>query len=540
MRDRLESVRTVLGGAATASGAATIAMGALAIGAVAAAVAVAGLVSVLVKGAEAFANFAFEGANWNRTANLMRQAASGSAANAGALGHQVDALAGKVATSKAELNDLALTLTRSLLGSRVSGAGLVDTFNAIGQAAAANGSQAAGKLEEIIERGKTWGRMSAGLFEFQGTGITFEDVAGNLARQLHIGLNDARIELLAGWVPINEGAKAIRSAVEKNFARINLAKMLDLDVLRVKFRDTLTSLTSGVDLTPLLKSLQGLADLFSASTVTGAALHDVVTDLGGAFVGAAASGADLARVAIETLVLFALKLDVAFLKVRLGLLDVPGAFAQAFEGQETLLAGIKLAAFGVAAGLLAITIPLALVGGSFYVLVKGIELFDRLNARVERLGESMRAAFRDVGAAIVDGIGEGIASAWSALKSAVGTLAEGVKSTFRNLLGIHSPSAVFREYGRQTTAGYSEGVDGGAPRVQASVQAMVPRAPSEGGGGRGGGPVQISIEFNIGGGGAPAETAKALSGPDFLSSLTRAIEDALHGAGIPTQQGAAA
>ena len=546
LHERLDSVKTVLGGATTASGAMAVASAALAAGALVAVTAVAALTAALVAGTVAFASFVLEGANWNRTAGLMREAASGSATNATALGHQVDALAGKVSSSKAELNELALTMTRSLLGTRVSGQGLVDTFNAIGQAAAANGGQAAAKLQEIIERGKTWGRIGIGLQELQGTGITFEDVAGNLAKQLKVGLDVARQQLYYGVVDVNQGAKAIRDAVEKRFAAINLAKMLDLDVLKVKFKDTLTALTSGVDLTPLLKSLQSLGDLFSASTVTGAALRDIVTDFGTVLVGKGASGVDAFKSAIKGMVIWALKVDVEITRNKKTIEAWIDRVKSAIDikailtGVTAVVVGLTVAFGALALATIGVWGPFAALGVAAGALVefgpKIVAAWDAVNDWAKGVGASMR----DLGMSIIQGITQGLRDGWNALKAAVSGVAESVKDTFKGLLGIHSPSLVFQQYGQQTTEGYARGLDQGTPGIQASTDAMVPQAPPQAAGRGGGGPISVTVQLNVQGGGSGADTAKAIQAPDFLASLTRAIEDALIGAGIPTQQAAGA
>jgi hypothetical protein len=45
--------------------------------------------------------------------------------------------------------------------------------------------------------------------------------------------------------------------------------------------------------------------------------------------------------------------------------------------------------------------------------------------------------------------------------------------------------------------------------------------------------VNVAINVGAGGGGEGASAAKALSEPDFLRQLTKAIEEALVGAGVP-------
>ena len=65
-----------------------------------------------------------------------------------------------------------------------------------------------------------------------------------------------------------------------------------------------------------------------------------------------------------------------------------------------------------------------------------------------------------VGAALVDGITQGIRNRWESLKSTIGEMAGSVKSTFTNLLGIRSPSTVFMGFGGSIAEGAALGIEG--------------------------------------------------------------------------------
>jgi len=540
LREKLEGLKGVLGGMTTAEGALAVGATLMVAAVAAAAAAVIGLTAAVVAGTIAFARFVVEGANAARTMGLMREAAGGSASNANALGHQVDALAQKLATPKAELNELALTMTRSMLGTRIGGQGIVDTFNAVAQASEAMGKTAGSKIQEIIERSKTWGRMGLGRFELQGTGITFEDVAGNLSKQLKIGLNDARFQLLAGWTDVNQGAKAIRTAIETRFASINLRKMLDWDVIKLKFHETLAALTTGVNLEPLLRAFTSLTDLFTDNTVAGAALKDIVTDLGNDLVGGAASGADFAKKAIKQLIIWTYQADIAFIKWRRGILDTKAKLFGLISVNDAITA-VKVAIGAVGVALAGATIVVAGFVAAFAAIGKVVGFFTDLQATVEGFGDRMRTAAAELGKQLIEGITEGIRNAWNALKAAIGGVADSIKTTFKNLLGIHSPSKIFEGYGKQTVEGYGKGVEAKQGGAQQSVNEMAPSAPPGAAGataGRGGGPITLNVQIQVPDGGKGAETAKALSSPDFLAQLTKAIEEALVGAGIPTQTAA--
>ena len=66
---------------------------------------------------------------------------------------------------------------------------------------------------------------------------------------------------------------------------------------------------------------------------------------------------------------------------------------------------------------------------SFYILVRAAMAFD----------------WGSLGKAIVTGLVGGLTSAWEALKSGVTNIAEGIKDTFKNLLGYSLPVECVRE-----------------------------------------------------------------------------------------------
>ena len=65
----------------------------------------------------------------------------------------------------------------------------------------------------------------------------------------------------------------------------------------------------------------------------------------------------------------------------------------------------------------------------------------------------------DIGADILQGLWDGLLSIWNGLVSWVEDIGQGIADTFAGILGIHSPSRVFRSYGEDTIKGYIEGVD---------------------------------------------------------------------------------
>lgn len=65
-----------------------------------------------------------------------------------------------------------------------------------------------------------------------------------------------------------------------------------------------------------------------------------------------------------------------------------------------------------------------------------------------------------VGSWICDGLLGGLKKGWDKVKNFVGDMAKGIKNTFKKILGINSPSRVFKEYGGFIGEGLIEGING--------------------------------------------------------------------------------
>lgn len=492
-----------------------------ALGLVAAVVAVA---AAAVGAVVSLARFVVDGANAARSANLLREAAAGGAQNAKNLGEQVGALAGKVATSKDALNELAVGLARNGL----QGQALVDTFNAVGQASAAMGDEAGNKIRGLIEAGRLSQRLFLSRESLVGTGVSFEDVAKTLAGQMKVGVGEAKAALAEGRVGLGAGAAAIRETVERKFGEINARKMLDINVQAAKFREKLSSLTANVKLEPFLKALEKLTGLFDEGTVTGATLKQLVTMFGDGLSTLFAKVAPVGVQFFKGLVIGGLMLTVAVLKLRKSFNDTFGdstLFANVDGAALAMQLGTSAAvALGLAIGVVAVAIGAMVASASATVEI--------VQAIVKVFGDA-KASWEQIGGDLVQGFVRGIQSGGAAAVAAVTGLASKASGAMKAALGIHSPSTVFAGFGENTAEGFSQGVDAGAPKAQQSVDAMAPGAPAggaKGAGGGGGASVVINLVLNLGSGDAGG--AKALQDPGFVAALTKALQDAARAAGL--------
>lgn len=111
-------------------------------------------------------------------------------------------------------------------------------------------------------------------------------------------------------------------------------------------------------------------------------------------------------------------------------------------------------------------------------------LVDGIIRSIENLGEAALACIAKltgvwdgsmdewghIGENIVTGLLNGITGMWDTLVSTVKGKVNGMVSTVKNVLGIHSPSKVFTEIGENVTQGLVNGINTGAPAAEQAIQ----------------------------------------------------------------------
>jgi hypothetical protein len=271
--------------------AAELAQAGLVAGSLALVGALVGVAYAAEKGATSLVKFTVAGADTVKNLQLSRQWIAGSAEDSARMGDQIDRLRQKIPLTTEELSKLYATTRAGLDGTRVSGQGILDVVEGVGQASAAGATAAAAKIDEIIKRGAAAGRtgINVGIGplartggELAGTGLKAEDITGSLAKDLGISVQKAAEMLRRGVVPIGAAAKALREAAEKDFGEINLSKMQTADAITNKWHDDLIALTRGA--VPGLQSFWAemgrIENLFSTTTTSGYALKEIVTGIG--------------------------------------------------------------------------------------------------------------------------------------------------------------------------------------------------------------------------------------------------------------------
>lgn len=477
-----------------------------------------------ISSAISLGKFVLENANLLRAQGLEREAASGSAANAAAWGTQIEDAGRRIPKTVAELNDLAVSVSRTFTQTRISGKGMVDAFNAIGEAGAANGDAAGKALEELLSRGKQFGRFGLGFAELRGgnaTGLQFADIAEALSKNLGIGLKQAQQQLLRYRVSLDDGAKAIRDAVEKRFGVVNAKKLIDLDFMGKRLKDTFTKMTKDIGLENILTSLDAMLRLLDSSTVEGKAFGQVLKGVGKFLSDAFEAAVPKVEALLDQLILNGQRVAIAFLKLEIQMRETFGNKFTDYIIQGTVL----FDAMGFAVKNVADTITFLL-------------------HTMQALMKFIKSDWVNGGDNIAKGAAQGVRNSKGELVGAVGDMSAGAQALFATHNRMQSPSKVYSKYGEYISEGVAEGVEKKSPQAQDAVEGIVtPKAidvrRADGGAASGnvGGGHTFNVAVNVTPGpGEQRDTIATLTGPSFRAQFTKMLEDCLTGAGVPIQQ----
>ena len=471
-----------------------------------------------------------------RNMGLIRQAAAGSAAEAKNLGTWVDFASRRVSTSKERLNELAASITRNLSGglSRASGKAIGYTFLAVAQASDAAGEEVGRRVQDILESGRRLNRLRLGPEDLDKTGLQFQDIAKALAKNMRVGVADAKAALFEGRVGLEAGARAVRDAIQNRFGEVNAEKLLSADVQLEKLGETFRNFGKGVVLEPLLRTEKEVLKQLAPGTENGRKLQETMVGLGNSIAG----------ISIDALKALPDIIKSATTVFRGGV-DFVRAWGPALVGAfNNPIAQLAMKGLVVVGG--ALVGVMAALGTTFFGAAFAI---GAVWTGFVKLGEAAYGAYAfiakldwgAIGRGIIDGLVAGLKRGTGAVVDAVKGIGGKIKDTFKGLLGIASPSRVFAEYGRATGEGYSRGVDESRPRAQDSIEAMAPAAPAGAGSSttsaRTSQAIAVTMHFHLEGvrPEQAQEVAKAVSAPSILRELTRAIREGLVTQGIPTQ-----
>jgi hypothetical protein len=521
--------------------------------AIAAAAVIAVLLGVVIAATVALASFALSCADAARSAGILREGATGSAAGAERLGAEVARLAGRIATPRAEIEQLALALARSGL----QGNALETALSAIATTSAVMGQAAGGALQGIIERSRLAKRFLVGALDLQGTGIKIQDIAAAVAKRMGVSAQTALAALQNGQIRLADGIAALDDVVMRKFGPLAARQMLALPTQVLKAKEALTAMFAGVRIEGFLGALHGVLSLLDENTVSGKALKAIVETLLNPLFDAIAASGPYARAFFQGLIIGALILAINVQKLRNAWDEAFGgsATSKIFTLENALKAGevafkvvlgvvlILTAALAVLAIIIAlVALPFVLAGVAAYLaftgIVAGVEWVADAVSQLYTNLSGVVDGFVDAGEQAVDGFIKSLVGGNSAAAEAAKGLAKAALGGMVGALLISSPSRATGQLARYTHQGFTNEIEAAEPAVQASMAStFAPPDPGSGAaaggalakGGGGGGGQSIEVHFH---GDVYIGSRKALKGPQLEADMADLFRRAAQRAGL--------
>lgn len=119
--------------------------------------AVVAMSAALVEGTTSLAKFILESGNLQRARLIQLEATSGNTENARAWKNEIDDLARHIATPREALNALANDTNQAFVRTRISGQGIIDSYEAIAKESEAMGKTAGARSSRSLSRARTGG-----------------------------------------------------------------------------------------------------------------------------------------------------------------------------------------------------------------------------------------------------------------------------------------------------------------------------------------------------------------------------------------------
>ena len=312
---------------------------------------------------------------------------------------------------------------------------------------------------------------------------------------------DEQASMFARWAAgahlAGRSVEALTSKVKDRLGGIAKAQLLDWDVQTRKLQENFSSLFNDVKIAGLLKARASLFSLFDQSTASGKALKALLERLLEPLINKATAALPIVKGFFQDLIIMELRLEIAYLRLRnalrkafdtgdlselLGELSTPMGIVTALAGAlgVALLLSLAPAIWSVVAATGAWLVQVAVIAAPFLLAVAAVWGFVKILQLAYEVWKNWDDIdFAEAGAAMIEGIVDGLKSGFTAVKDTVTELATGAWSSFKEALGIASPSKVFAELGYQIPQGVAQGVEQGSPDAAAAVDSMVsvPAAP---------------------------------------------------------------
>lgn len=281
-------------------------------------------------------------------------------------------------------------------------------------------------------------------------------------------------QLKAGKKTAGELANEMKS----KFGGVVSDKLLSIGAQTETFKANLGTLFGGLNIEPFLVGLQRLVALFDENTAMGRTLQWTFETLFQPLL-------DAATASIPVVEAMLLGIAIGALKVYIGLKPAINALKEMGLVDMSGFSALDIAVgVGEALGFVMMTAVTAIVGvvGAAMLLYNA---FGSAMGAVRSFGAAIGTAIgtaiqwiqgldiTSMGTDLIMGLVSGITATASAVVDAVKSTLEGAVTAGKAALGISSPSKVFAEMGRQTTAGYVGTVEAGAEQSKTALESMV-------------------------------------------------------------------
>ena len=341
-------------------------------------------------------------------------------------GDALTSMVGRVTDQFAVGREQVLGYTKSLMQGRLQGKNLESALEAAATMSSVFGEEAAGSFINMAKQAQFFGssvkRISANV----------QSKFGEMARSLKLGLGEQ-------------------------------FKQLSTNIGR---------LFTGLKIEGFLKGLQTILSVFSQSTASGRALKALVETILQPIYDQASRLGPILKNVWRGMILGALMVTIAVLKVKNAVRDMIGKDALTNIDWMSAAMWTGIAIGGALAGVIGlVVIAIAGLAGIVAGAVVGIQwLVDQFVWAYDNFGT---IPWSQLGSDLVDGLANGITSAASRVWEAVKGLASGAKKAFAEALGIHSPSRAFFSFGVNMGQGAVLGMQSVQPQVETATVNMV-------------------------------------------------------------------
>lgn len=280
------------------------------------------------------------------------------------------------------------------------------------------------------------------------------------------------------------------TTTERKFGGIVASQMLGLEAQGARLRRNMAAVFGGLNIDPVLMGMQTLVGLFDENSAAGKAMKLLFDKIFQPLIDSAQNAAYV----IEAFVLgFLIGLTKIYIAVKpaikwvselfgfedsslsdtLELATLAGKiFAGMFLATVATLAIVAAAVAAVIAVIIAI--PAAINLAILAIIKFASSLIDSVVKAVNDVQTFINAvSWSGLGTAIIDGLVGGIKARGAAVLKAISGVVGGAIAGAKKLLGIHSPSTVFKAIGVDTGEGFVGGIDDMSGSAEAAVTDMV-------------------------------------------------------------------